>query len=246
MEQTHEGKKYFVKRDLALAFVSSRLMVFGTERGIQRCLGLPRKPRSGPLDDALRAASKGKVQFAAGGNLPADLGGQLKTSLEQLPGAKTWVDKFGVLFELRTAHMTAAVGDDIDWEVVLAFPDRAKAKKAEEAIGEGLGMIRVFLPFSRVVLQQQQGLEAKEADEAIAQAQKSLEQMKPKQSGKTVSLSWKDNGSELLKGLDRAKQQLNRLPWGGGFGGPGQGFVPQQRMPAAPPRPFPGRKGRGR
>jgi hypothetical protein len=234
-EKTHQGKKYYVKGDMSLTFIHNRLLVLGSEQGIQRCLGLPRKPKSGPLDDALRAASKGKVQFAAGGHLPPELASQARASLERQEGAKVWVEKFAPLFDIRTIYLTAAVGEDIDYELTLTFPDSAKAKKGEAALNDGLSMIRGLLPFGRMALQQQ-GMAAKEVDDALAQAQKGLEQMKPKQSGSAVSMTFRASGSDLLKSIDDAKKQWNLLQQGGGFGLPGgQGFAP----PPAGKRPRP-------
>jgi hypothetical protein len=246
-ERRHQGKQYYVRRNVALAFLSGRLLIFGPETGVQRCLGLPRKPKSGPLDDALRAASKSKVQFAMGGSLPADLAGKAKTSLEQLEGAKVWVDKFAPLFDIRTAYLTYAFGEDVEWELVLTFPDSDKAKKGEAALNEGLSLLRQRLPaWSRQVLEQQ-GMAPKEVDQAIAQSQKSLEQLKPRQSGKTVSMAGKESGSQMVKQLDNVKKQLNLLQQGGGFGPPGgPGFAPPPAGRRPRPQPFPGPRGRGR
>lgn len=217
VEATHGGKTYQRVQNAAYLFLTERLLVVGSEKGVKRCIELPKKPKSGPLDDALRAASKGKNQFAAGGNLTAANAARIRAELEKQEGAKVWLDKFAALFDLRTAFMTAAVKENIDWELALTFSDSSKAKKGEETINDLLGVVRTFLPFARQALQQQ-GVEGKNADEAIAQAQKGLQQFKPKRSGSTVSMTWTDSGSQLLKGIDNAKKQFNQLWKQGGFG----------------------------
>ena len=217
VEATHGGKTYHRVQDAAYLFLTERLLVVGSEKGIKRCIELPKKPRSGPLDDALREASKGKNQFSAGGHLTAANAARIKTELEKQEGAKVWLDKFAPLFDLRTASLTAAVKEDVDWELALSFSDSNKAKKGEETINDLLGLVRTLLPFARMTLKQQ-GIGGKEADEAIAQAQKGLQQIKPKRSGSTVSMTWTDSGSQLLKGIDNAKKQFNQLWKQGGFG----------------------------
>ena len=74
-EKSHAGKKYYLKRDNALAFIGDKLLVGGPEAGVKKCLEM-KKPGSGPLSDALKMASKKNYQIAGGINVTGALAEQ--------------------------------------------------------------------------------------------------------------------------------------------------------------------------
>src|SRR5262249_37841028 len=155
------------------------------QEAMEKCLALPKKPKSGPLEDALEKASKGKNQFAAGVNVAAFNLGQFRNQLG--PAAA----KLGVFLDIKTAYATYAVKNDIDWEFGATFPDRDKAKEAEKTINDAIGSIRTALPLMAQNGQQGgkgggQGQGGGVNDQMLAKAMKRLEDLKAKQSGKTV------------------------------------------------------------
>src|SRR5262245_7527061 len=85
-EKSHDGKQYYQlsSDNSAFCFYSSNIIVYApSAKLLEKCLDLPKKPKSGPLDDALEAASKRRNQFAAGFNVPSDLVGPLRNQLPQ-------------------------------------------------------------------------------------------------------------------------------------------------------------------
>ena len=227
-EDTHAGKKFYKSgRGEALYFHSDRVMVFGSEKGVKQCMDQPKKPKSGPLDDALKAASKGKNVIAGGMNVPPDLVKLARLQLKN-PAAAGVVAAVEPLLDTRTAHFTAAIKDDLDVEIVLGYADKDKAKKAESAINDLLGIARIGLAAAKGLVQQQ-GL-GKDGDQIMKQAEETLNTLKPKQSGKTVSLAWKQSGDTLIKSLDLPLKQR-----GGRVGGAGRppAFGPVDRVRGA-------------
>ncbi len=205
-EKTYDGKQYYLSgRDKgALCFHSDKVIVFASSAKLmEKCLDLPKKPKSGPLDEALEAASKKRNQFAAGINVPSDEVAKLRKMGNEKGGAEA-LAMFKALLEVKTAYMTAAVREDIECELGLTFPDKQKAKDAEETINNLLGTAKALLPVIEASLKQQ-GLG--NGKEIAAEARKQIDQLKPKQSGKMVTLNWKFEGKALLDAIDMGLKQ---------------------------------------
>jgi len=212
-EAEHVGKRYYRTGLVACYFAGARVLVFGSEAGVRRCLEQPKKPRSGPLDEALRAASKAGNQFAAGSNVPTDLTSRVQTGLGNRFGARTLLDRLAPLFAARTAWVTAAVAEDVDWEMTLTFSDRDAAHKGETAAAALLDLVVKTPPFLIRPGLERMGASPDEAEQelaALALAQKHLEQVKPKQSGNKVHLGGKVRGSDLLRTLADARKKIER------------------------------------
>src|SRR5262249_2847060 len=124
MVKTHQGKEYLQSPgDHCLYFAGERLLVFAPEKGIQHCLGLPKSPGKGPLDEALARASETKNQLVAGINIPPSLVDKARNNLPPQATA------FKALLEMQAASLTVAVDNDIDWELAFAFPDSDRAEQ---------------------------------------------------------------------------------------------------------------------
>jgi hypothetical protein len=135
-ESSHNGGKYYTMRpDTAVIFVSDRQAVFGPEKGIKRCLELPKKPASGPLDKSLKVASNSKYHFAAGAHIPQDLADQARGVSKGIPL------KVDSLLALKGATLTGIFKDNIELEARLQFPDSDKAKSAESDLNTLKGLL---------------------------------------------------------------------------------------------------------
>src|SRR5262249_48595569 len=105
-EKEYEGKQYYVdERDKdALYFPSKRVLVFAPSvKAMQKCLALPKKPASGPLDDALEKASKSRNHFVAGTNIPPELMDKARANIPPQMG------QVRSLLDARTAYVTASI-----------------------------------------------------------------------------------------------------------------------------------------
>jgi hypothetical protein len=217
VEGTHAGKRYHRTESVAFYFASATVVVVGPEEGVRRCLEQPAKPRSGPLNEALRAASDVGHQFAAGSNVPADLQGRIRKQSGGMFGVDQLLGQMAPLFDVRTAYATATVGEDIDWQMTLDFPDKERAKKGEVLAGKLLGVSKLPLPvlrFALTPLLSRVGItERRELDQVflfVPMVQKQLGQIKPRQSGSSVILDGKLNGSDLLRTFDELNKHAQQ------------------------------------
>src|SRR5262249_12940159 len=145
-----------------------------------------KKPKSGPLDDGIKLASKSKYQIAGGINVSAALAEQLKKGGgAMVPGAT----------DVKSATLAVAVGDDVQLEVAANFSDKDKAKSAADSLK---GLL------------------------ALAKSQPGMGNLpEPKQSGKTVSMSWKIDKALLDKAAPALKGMLGQMGGGGRRAGGG-------------------------
>src|SRR5262249_37577271 len=139
-EKSYDGKQYYVGREAAFCFYSKDVIVIAqSAKLLEKCLSLPKKPKSGPLDDALEAASKRRNQFAAGFNVPSDLVDPFRNKMPQQ------AEPFKPFLNVKSGYMTVSITKDIEFEVSAAFSDKDQAKKAESAIGDLIGTLRLGL-----------------------------------------------------------------------------------------------------
>ncbi len=128
LESLHRGRAYHSDADgRGLIFVNSRTLVVGPERGIQRCLELPRWPTSGPLIDTIRLASKKEHHAVAGVN-----GSRLAAWLKIEEAANVVPSLSLVNDGIVTA--TGMADDKVDLDVRIDLPTDEKARKVVEAV----------------------------------------------------------------------------------------------------------------
>ncbi|MBI1917777.1 MAG: DUF1559 domain-containing protein [Planctomycetes bacterium] len=204
-EKSYDGKKYYHNNfsGTAIHFYSRRVMVLGEEKGLKACLDL-KSPKSGPLDEALKAASKSKNQFAAAINLPSSA---LADARKKLSGKQ---EKYRPLLELTTAYAVAAIKEDIEWELGVDFPDKDKARDAEKVTNDGLQELKKELANKEKEIRDGiRLLGLGDPDRALDQTRQFLEQLTPRASDRTVSLNWKVKGTEMLEGVE----VFGKLAW---------------------------------
>ncbi|MBI1917778.1 MAG: hypothetical protein HYS12_24045 [Planctomycetes bacterium] len=180
-EQQANGKTYYLDSGGpgALCFHSDRMFLIASSGDtMETCLALPKKPKSGPLDEALQMASKGKNQYAAGINVPSD---KIEPLRKNIFVAAT---PLKVFLDAKTAYMTMACKNDIDWEIGVTFADKGKAKEAEKAVNDSLSQFK--------------------AQGNIPGAKKQLDTLKPRLSGTSLYFSGTLKVSDFLEGLDMA------------------------------------------
>lgn len=249
-ENSHQGKTYYdLGPDGAIYFPSDTVIVFASKKAITVVLDM-KKPKSGPLADTLELASQKKFQFVAGVNIQPAWTQQLRMLAGGAPGGVPGgarpgggrpgqppmgggplpgmdLSAFLPLLETKTAYSTFAIKDDIEWELGLTYADKDQAEKASQAITKGVEMAKGFLGMAQLA----GGLGGAPINaQMLQQVNKSLDQLKPKQSGSTVTMSGKEDGATVLSTLDAA---LRAAPFGaggrpGGFGAapPGGGGLP--------------------
>jgi hypothetical protein len=127
----HGGRTYHVgklgeSQDSAVHFVSPRVVVYATDKGMKRCLDfLSSKPNKGPLEDAVKLAS-GKRHLV--GSINPAVG--LRPFRDEV--AKMW-KPFGPLLDLEAATLALDFGDDTDVELKVRYPNVAKANDGRRA-----------------------------------------------------------------------------------------------------------------
>ncbi len=204
-EKSYNGKKYYHRKfgDFALHFYSRRDIVLATEKGLEKCLD--RKwAKSGPLDEALGLASNKKNQLVMAVNLPPDLMKKARDQVNKVGARLTPEQQQAVKFvlDLKTAYMTVAIKDDIDSEMVLAFPDADRASQAEQAYNEYLAETKKNLPKMREELKQAfQLLRLRSPDRLLKEWEKQFG-AKPTRNGKTLTMTGRLEGSVLLEIVD--------------------------------------------
>jgi hypothetical protein len=220
-EKSFDGKKYYQRKhtEFVLHFYSRRVIVLSSVKGLQKCLDRS-WARSGPLDEALEAASKKKNQLVMAVNLPPALMNkardELKKAPNQLPREQ---QQFVKLFlDLNMAYMTLAIKEDIDSEMVLGFPDADRAAQAEKDYNEYLAEAKKNLPKAREQAKQAfQLLGLRGLDRLMKEGEKQLD-VKPTRNGKTLTMTAHVEGSTLLDIID----ELAGANLGGGLGGAGK------------------------
>lgn len=199
-EKEHQGKKYHTTKggEPALLFISDKVFVMGTEKGVKKCLEQPEKPKSGPLDNILSLASDNKNHIAAGGVIPPE---QIEMAKGQVKNSPFPVAVSNIL-EAKTAFMTANLGDRLNLEVGLELPDGGMAKSAAEEINALLGFAKLALAGVKQGMLQNMGEAGKPIGDEIDRI---MNDLKAKQDGKKVVLAASVDGSILTKAAESVK-----------------------------------------
>jgi hypothetical protein len=142
-----------VKSDeVAVYFAGSKVLVFAPEAGMKACLdALARKSVTGPLAGTIDQALGGNRHFVLGFNLSAQQTAQIKALGAMAgggmggPGAPPNMGGgFKDALEITGGSIILDVGDTIPLEVVLRYPDEAKAKKTRSLIDAGKVAVEGF------------------------------------------------------------------------------------------------------
>ena len=179
-EKKHEGKTYHAEtggKD-AIYFASDKLIVIGAETNVKKAMEV--KKKSGPLDDALKLASKSKYQIAGGFNIPSSLVNQAKAGAGMVPGAAD-------LLTVKSVAGAMAVSDSIEIVARAYFPDSSKAKSAADSLKTIMNLGKGFAPKEAAAL-------TKIPD--------------PKQSGKAVEITWKVEKGDVDSLIDVGTKQI--------------------------------------
>lgn len=195
-EKTHAGKAYYLQKDkkrdaVALHFVNARLAVVASATGMESCLDVAKNgPGSGPLKDALKLASKDKYHAVIGLNFKELLDGDERARMERQAGKAEGSDRLLVQAALKLETITCTMRFDKseDTEIIGQFASRDAAKDAAEGLEDALPKLRAMV---------KEG--AKEVP-ALASMADAFDDLKPEQSGSTVTLRVK-SGPVVLLGL---------------------------------------------
>jgi hypothetical protein len=193
---THQGKKYVRGRikgepkEVCVHFAGPRLLVLGTEKGVQRALGLPSTRAPGPMDDGLNLLSTSRHVV----NCFTIPGKGKKAGLPP---------KFAPLAEAKSVTATISVGAKTDVELTGRYADNARAEAAKKAAEEGLDIAKAGLTFLRAQ-------ESPDTKPLLDVADKFLKSVTVNQSGSTVFAKGQAeiSGSAIMKAL---KNNLMRL-----------------------------------
>ncbi|HKB41163.1 MAG TPA: DUF1559 domain-containing protein [Gemmataceae bacterium] len=230
-EKNFDGKKYHYRKsnNFALHFYSRRILLLATEKGLQKCLDR-NWAKSGPLDESLEVASKKKNQLVMAVNLPPALMNKARDEVDkvrnQLPREQQPLVK--LFLDVKTAHISLAIKEDLDFEMVLAFADADRAIQAEKEYNEYLAEAKKNLPKAREQAKQAfQLLGLRSLDRLMKEGEKQLD-VKPTRNGKTLTLTTHLEGSTLLDIID----ELAGVNLGGGLGAAGKVRQAAQRTHA--------------
>jgi hypothetical protein len=215
-EATHQGKTYHVTGDEgpapgaragrpggaepsrdALYFHDARTLVVGPESGVKKALESAARPVSpGHLTDALALAA-GNDHVVAAFRLPDRTIQDMRTQFGQNPEMK----KYEALLDFQTIQVTFHVAATVDTKISLKFADEAKAKSAKAAADAGIAALQKML--ADLKQQMPAGFPApKGIQEGFAQAEKLLPTLHPEQAGNSVSLLFRQDANEVVKGVE--------------------------------------------
>ncbi len=215
MEMKHQGKKYYADSSGGFIFVDNKTFVVGSIAGVKRCLELPKKPMSGPLDEVVNLASSSKQQIFLGGSSQVikALGGMAgaQGGGPGAPKAKPWV-----LEESKLVYLTANVAAQVSLELTAELPDNNRAGAAKIELDDLVSKAKGFLLLGELGLAMLKAqLPGVDLKPFLAIASKLLTATKTRQDGAKVSLSISLSQAELMKlGEEPAKggEQPNLKP----------------------------------
>jgi hypothetical protein len=219
----HKDKEYY-KNDaekMAIAFVSDRIILAGPEAGVQKALDLPATPADGPLGEALKTATMVKYQVVAGVNPPA---AALKMAKDGIKGNPITANMKGLpeLVDLRTVVVAGTVGDDVNLEVSVNYPDAATAGKAAEGFNGLMGLVRFTVP--PTVKQQLDQAKVPDSDKLVKALSDLLAPIKGQADGAAMRVDVKIT-ADMLKTAAEAGFMVQQLGVGRP-GGPGRSRPP--------------------
>ncbi len=198
-ELTAEGRKY-VKGDLenqrnfCVHFAGPRMMVVGPEEGVKKALATAAKRNKGDLDDGLALLSPSR-HVVVGFTIPAKMMQDARQNLGGNPFAKPYLS----LTEAQAGTVVMNLGQNLDLDTSIRFPDDPKAQSAKTALTQGLALAQL-------------GLGALKLDKAASEAlSKALDSIKIDAAGGRLTVKASaDMGPAVM---------TNFLPMLGGLGG---------------------------
>jgi hypothetical protein len=205
-EVEHWGKKYYRSGNVALFFKGDRVLVFGSEEGVERCMDPPRRPKGTPLTEALIEAQRDSGDLVIGFNLPAKAVRVLRKELER--GKTEGGARMLPLLEPVRGWLTASVRTGSHCEVSLDFPDRAKAKNAARSMEWLLDEARHRVgPLAKEL----RAAGVADASRLAGGCLKELDQIKPARRESSFTFDWKSEGDSALLGTEMLRLNAGRL-----------------------------------
>ncbi len=180
-QKEHHGQRYFGDGFLGVLPVDGRTLAVGPESGIRRLLEQPRQPRRGPLNDAIRLASRNEHSVVAGINTDTLLAEQ-RTRL----GAAATAVSVATLLDTEVLTATANVTDRVDIELTLEFANADTASRAADEVPKLVSLGKGFLPL--LPLQVRPDDVPFDLGELMKQGRQWLDRVEPKQDGRRVKL----------------------------------------------------------
>jgi hypothetical protein len=208
-EETYQGKTFYHRADGAIYFPSDRVLVIAHAKAIRPFLDQADKPRGkGQLSEALDL-TRGNHWVVAGAVPPPQL---LEEARAHLPPP---LAPYQAVLGLRQATLTLDFGDNAVIDLRLKYPDDAAARKAQQALTEGLARAREALPR---ILQGPPGVPPPpQLGQALAQADALLRDIPVEQKGETVQLRVKSDAALpavmtalLLPAVQKVREAANR------------------------------------
>jgi DNA-directed RNA polymerase subunit RPC12/RpoP len=197
-EKTHENRPYHfsVKQDMGVFFVNDRQMVWGQEEGLRRCLGLPAKPKAGPLDEAIAASAKNSRHMALAFNMDF-----LRTVVSRQMGAPLPPE----VNEVKSVYFGATIGDQLVLDLGVDYTSRSRAKQEEAQTRAALTNAKNSLPALKMLLQgQRDQLGGVSPDVIIKYVEKLIATAKVDKDGTLVTISASLDTRELVTLLEGA------------------------------------------
>ncbi len=247
-KESHQGKDYYLIKgaELGITFVDSRTVVFGKTDSLKRCLALPKAAKSGPLDETILVASKSKYHAVMGYNGAAFVAmamgnmmgrgeapvGPAVAGIAAMPlqagpfGPKPGAgprpgqgggDALGPNDIPKSMYLAVTLADQVEIEAGGEFLDKEKAAKVMKALENSIKALQVLigLGMNGKTKADLGGVDPAQAQEQI---KKIMDQLKPKQDGKMVTMRVSIDSKDLMKDLDQAVAGF-AAPGGNGNGG---------------------------
>jgi hypothetical protein len=198
-EASHQSKPYLVNAEgerLALHFADDRTFVFAPEASLKRCLEVAARPApSGLLADAASRAASGQEHLVAAiAPPPEDV---QKALADAPPDVKPYLP----VLEVRSAVLTANLGNALDLQLTATYADEAKAAAAKAAADQGLQKARDELAKAKDQMRGPGGPPGRgrgrapqappQVQQMFTQAEAALKSLSPEQSGATLRVKFK-------------------------------------------------------
>jgi hypothetical protein len=186
-EIAHAGLTFYVRNpgDVAMYFVSDRVIVYGPEAGMKAFLSFHTgRKRTGPLREALKRA-QGKRHLVAGFNPPPK---EWKT-FRAGAAAATGVMPLETALDFRSAVLSLHHAAPSRLEVTLDYPDARTAKKARVAIEAARDALQRMLPALEKAANGK--APAAQVKQGVGALRRALASVVAVERGATVSLSGK-------------------------------------------------------
>jgi hypothetical protein len=230
-EEKKVGEKaYYVSDKGAIHFVNSKIIVGGAPEGVKKFL--ESKPStSGPLADSLQLAEDNKYHLVAGVQIPESLRQKIKGGMGGRKVSRPGMGGMGggrmggggmglgpdptMFLELKSASLTAVLGNQTELDVRMTFSDSNTAKMVKEALDQVKQLAPLIMMTAKGKIPP--GPEGAKVTEVLNKVEQTLKTLKVEQDGDTVHIPVKldvdiakSSGALLIPAIQKVREAASK------------------------------------